>query len=979
MKRTVTVLLLAALFPLAGAVVIPDPPNIPKRAPKVCKKGKEAALLTAGNAAIVIAPKASNVIRFSAAELSSHLGKVLGGEVKVFNAPQKGKFNIFLGFNEWSTAAGIAPEKHHRDAFTIKISSKGAFIAGKDDAKASPERALPMGAWAHMYERATLFGVYDFLERFAGVRFYFPGELGTIVPRKKSISLPETEIFDYPDFITRRTMHYHGTWPGKSADDLAWREKNLAVYRYRLETSYIPCCHGLSRLGYLHRFGQSHPEYFALMSNGKRHNNPSLPHPGSLCYSSGIREEVFQDVKSYLKGEPPSKRGVRYRDGRVAWDPSGFQPGYADIMPQDSYYRCHCKKCESKFGTGRSYATEFMWTFAAEIAKRLQDEKIPGFVTMMAYVPYVDVPKVELPSNLLVMVAKHGPWGQYNTEGQKRDLAAIAAWTRKLNKKVWLWTYFCKQGATAFVGVPSPNAHTLTPYYKDVTPHVFGLFLESETDRYINNYLTYYVHGKYSWDNRTDTEAIIAEHHKLMFGNASPVMAKLFSLFEKIWIKEIVGRTVDTELGPVVIPPSDYDLWHKIYNSKRMDEIKADFDQAEKLAAKDKDSLARVKLFRSEWLIPLQNARKAYMDRTNAVANFFFSPAAPAYLRVYPGKQKITQAPVQTAVTFKEDKEFFHFTFDCEEPLFDDAVAVKRPKDSTNVWQDSGVELFINPTGDKKVYYQFILNLKNSLMDQECTMLGVRSKGNTKWDAGAVTSIKRTAKGYEAVISIPKKAFPNYNKKGFPVNFGRNRVLAKGTGHAVLYTWSPFVKGFHDLENFGTLKLQPAAPKGNSPLLNGDFSAKPQGRFFGGWFADHKLVKGQSWALDKGNFFTAPPSLYLANAKGKEGKEMMATQYLPKLKGGTKYRLTAYIRFKDVKPLVRGGGIAINLWDTANRWYPTNFITGTSEKWVRQSFEFTTPADTQTRKGNTPYIRLRLFKATGEVWFDDVTLEEIGK
>ena len=78
----------------------------------------------------------------------------------------------------------------------------------------------------------------------------------------------------------------------------------------------------------------------------------------------------------------------------------------------------------------------------------------------------------------------------------------------------------------------------------------------------------------------------------------------------------------------------------------------------------------------------------------------------------------------------------------------------------------------------------------------------------------------------------------------------------------------------------------------------------------------------------------------------------------------------------------KGGGIVLNLFDTGNRWFPDNAITGSSASWIRQSFEFTTPADTGSKLGNNnkkivPYLRLRLFNATGTVWFDNVTLEEI--
>ena len=975
MKKLLSSACFCLLALLAGAAVVPDPPHMPKRLPKVCRIGGRAAEIRGNTAAVVVAPGAPQTVRFAARELTAILNKVLGGSIKVETAPQPGKYNIFLGFSKWTAEAGIVPAGHHRDSFTMKITPKGAFIAGIDDPKADPEKNLSTGIWGQLYERGTLFGVYDFLERFAGVRFYFPGELGTVVPRKSSIVLPETHIFDYPDFTVRRASFYEGKWPGKPASDRAWSEKNLAQLRTRMETQYVPCCHGLSRLGYLQRFGKSHPEYFALMTNGRRHNSPSLPHPGSLCYSSGIQEEIFQDVKSFLLGEPPTKRGVLYRNGKPAWDPSGFQKGFADIMPQDSYYRCGCKLCEPKYGKGDNYATEFMWGVTVKTARRLQQEKVPGFVTMMAYRPYRDVPRIDLPSNLLVMVAERGPWGQYNPAGQAKDLAEIAAWTKKLNFRVWLWNYFCKMGGTAFPGIPSPTPRCVAPYLKQVTPYITGAYFESETDRWINNYLLYYVYGKLAWNNKADSDALIAEHHKLMFGKAAGEMGKLFDLFEKIWLKEIVGRQVDTDLGPAVVPPSDYDLWHKIYDVKRIGEVKAAFDRAEKLVRNDKDSLARVKLFRGEWLEPLLAARAEYIERTDAAGKFSCSPDSPAYLRVFGREgENISHPPVETRVSVSQDEKNFTFTFDCEEPLFDEMAASVRPRDATDLWQHSGVELFIDPTGERKVYYQWILNARNCLFDQKLTMHGARSTGDRSWNSGAVTSITRTPRGYRAVITFPKSVFPVWNKAGFPVNFGRTRILSKSTGHATLYTWSPFIKGFHDLENYGLCRFEPQKTLPDI-IQNGNFSAQPKGRFFGGWYAGTKLEPGQSWQLDKGVFFTAPPSLKLVNAKGGKAKEMSVTQYLPKLKPATRYRLSAYVRLDDVKPITRGGGVVLNLFDAGNRWYPTHALTGSTPNWVRQSFEFKTPA----KLFKSPYLRLRLFKATGTVWFDDVKLEELSE
>jgi hypothetical protein len=230
MKKTFSILAVICTALLVSAA-IPDPPHMPKRLPKVAQTGKQTVLtLAPGKTAVVVAPEANGVTRHAAREMAAFLGKILNCKIEVFSAPQKDKANIFIGFNTWTAKAGIVPAKHHRDAFTIKVTKAGVFIAGRDADKIDPVRNMKGGVWGNLYERASVFGVYDFLERFAGCRFYFPGELGVVLPAKKSLALKEATVFDYPDFITRKVSYYEGAWPGKAASDLSRNEKNLASH-----------------------------------------------------------------------------------------------------------------------------------------------------------------------------------------------------------------------------------------------------------------------------------------------------------------------------------------------------------------------------------------------------------------------------------------------------------------------------------------------------------------------------------------------------------------------------------------------------------------------------------------------------------------------------------------------------------------------------------------------------------------------------
>ena len=93
----------------------------------------------------------------------------------------------------------------------------------------------------------------------------------------------------------------------------------------------------------------------------------------------------------------------------------------------------------------------------------------------------------------------------------------------------------------------SPRAYG--EYYKGIAPWIFGAFAESESDRFLYNYLNYYIFSKVAWDNRADFEALLEEHYRLMFGNAAPAMKKFYETLEDKWVGQVAGRVVDTPLG----------------------------------------------------------------------------------------------------------------------------------------------------------------------------------------------------------------------------------------------------------------------------------------------------------------------------------------------------------------------------------------------------------------------------------------------
>ena len=655
-----------------------------------------AVTLAAGKTEVVLGEKPTRVAQFAAEEMTNFLSRVFGTAVPVVAKPTSGMTGIWLG-----TGADVS--NLARDEFVIKAETGRVIVAGKDSSSVrdDPKKSVAMGWTAQFYERATLFGTYEFLERFAGCRFYFPGELGEIVPRKRALSVPLGEIRVKPDMMARRV--YSGGGSSPKAYDGVWFEerpkdsdgKALNWLRLRFETENHPCCHGLNKFNYVERFGKTKPEYFALLSNGTRSNNPKMQHPGQLCLTSGIYEEIYQDVRAYFKGEDAATRGL------PRWGHNCVDRKYVDVMGQDGMVACHCPSCQAEYARCKeiyggdpdyadNWATELVWSNTCEIARRLTDEGIRGTVTQMAYWPYRHVPRMDIPANVDVMVAEHGPWSVLRPEKMKAQIDEIKAWSEKLGRPVWIWTYPGKYGTQAYPGIPHMTPKCVGIFYKAAAPYIFGSFMESESDRFLYGYLNYYVVSRIFWDRNADVDAILKEHYDLMFGPAASDMQSFFEKLEYKWTHEVVGKTVETALGPQVIRAPDTMLWGEIYSPNVMAEYDGLLKVAASKVAPGSIEARRIALFRREFYDNMNAPMKAFQEKQAKVKALVWkaSPKPSGALDVsrFLSGVKPSQ-PVSTRVMAEKTATELVVTVDCDEPRMEDVVAVDRAKDDVDVWK----------------------------------------------------------------------------------------------------------------------------------------------------------------------------------------------------------------------------------------------------------------------------------------------------
>ena len=533
---------------------------------------------------IVSPTNAPYATRLAAEELNFFLKGVLGEALPVVVQRTEGKTAIVLGGE---------PVPLNRDEYVIEADTNVLRIFGNDDdvSDVDATAALPDEAiWQPCFRRGTLFGVYAFLERFAGVRMYFPGELGTCVPSAERITVPEGRIVESPAFSVRR----YGYEDGPVAKEILARMnetdfKRLNWYRLRMETHHLRCCHG----------AKTHclsPETWDALYTNACAVLSSVP---SALASLGLVASpwVAPTHKGRLRSPFPIPR-------------SPF-PVF-DAMPKDGLTwvrHCNCNWCMknvpfSKYDIG--FATDLVWRRTAELAGRIKAKFPCARVSQMSYIPYARIPTNDIPDNVDVFVARRGPWAERTTIGA-REKGEVTAWHAKLGRKVSLWNYPDKVGCwnLEMKDIPQIAPRAWASYYRAVAPHVTGAFAESESDRWIYNYLNYYVFSRICWNPDADVEAILAEHHRLMFGAAAKEMAEFFDTLEKCWMK-VVAKPYDTPLGPGVCEaPTEEELHTKIYSPEVLSRLASLVSSASSKVAEGSIEARRIALFTREYLEPL--------------------------------------------------------------------------------------------------------------------------------------------------------------------------------------------------------------------------------------------------------------------------------------------------------------------------------------------------------------------------------------
>lgn len=448
---------------------------------------------------VVLSRSATEPERNAASEFVKYWRLTTGHTPSICETPCS-QVTVFIG-------RGSLPEELQSGITLDGLGSEGFHLRTYPLSTGRPEALAVVGGGP----RGTLYAVYEFFERFMGVRWLTPDV---------------THVPPAPEHLPVIRMTY--------VPPLAWRDVNYRsfcadpdfalVHRLNGQAAAIPAEKGGNvgfANGFAHTFfsfvdpaeyGDAHPEYFSEI-DGRRVTDPKGT---QLCLTN---EDVFRNVVEKVRGilrKAPSSKPI------------------VCITQMDQPFWCECDQCRAVDAYEGSHSGAVIH-FVNRVAEAIQGEFPHALVDTFAYTYTRKPPRHIKPrDNVIVRLCSiecdfskplSDPRSKANREFQKD----LKGWAR-ITKHLYVWDYtqnwYCFQG-------PHPNFHVLQPNIEFFVKHgVSGVFEQASPVSPHSDYehLKGYLIARALWNPTVDWRHLYDEFLELYYREAAPFIREYHEL-----------------------------------------------------------------------------------------------------------------------------------------------------------------------------------------------------------------------------------------------------------------------------------------------------------------------------------------------------------------------------------------------------------------------------------------------------------------
>lgn len=609
-KKIVAGLLLCST--LAAPNIIFD---IPARAAQPGNSGFKIVDDASAKAVIVTANEPSDVVRYASIELQWHIEQATGVKLPIITedsaASALQSHRIYIGKSAFTDNAGLLSDKLPKHYYQIKQTNKDIYLVGNDadEKNPNPLKMGDSGAGAGTrfgripvdptLSMGSLFAVYEWLENQLNVKWIWPDETGTIIPKTKIVfSGASQEKQGGPSLLYAQPRI--NTWEGM---DLTRKEKyifdtNVWLRRQRFSRSAnFSYGHGYTK--YWERFHRTNPEFFAMRHDGKREPfNPKRPNLVQLCVSEPkLHQQIIADWLEQ-RAKDPSRPWINGKENdKTAMDPA-----------------CQCPECLAWDAKDGVLSEENPWLSGREIARQegtpqisLSDRYAKFWLALQkegrkhdpdatvigyAYADYSEPPlETKLNKNIIVGIvpAKNYPYSEKEAQEFKRIWDGWAATGASL--------YLRPNNFLTGYNMPYVYAKQFGHDYKHAAQN--GL-VATDYDSLIGMWgvqgINLYMAGRLNAHPELTVQEVLQEYYAA-FGSASKPIEKYFDYWEEVTLKADTEFRLNAQGGWSPLSRAG----DQIYTPETFVRGRELLEEARSSAGDDREVLARI-AFLNLWL-----------------------------------------------------------------------------------------------------------------------------------------------------------------------------------------------------------------------------------------------------------------------------------------------------------------------------------------------------------------------------------------
>lgn len=543
-------------------------------------------------AVVVTADTPTPVVQYAAQELVYHLEKATGIKSAIVTESNAGtgtQSRVYLGDCRAARSVGINAKELAPEAFVLRTGENALFIAGNDGGGDPLDRDTAAG---------TLFGVYEWLERDLGARWVWPGDLGTYVPKTRSVTAQPVDETIAPRFSQRQvraglnftSAHRALGFTSKTAAGYA-RAQTVFLRRNRMGRSQR-MSYGHAFTDWWEKYGQEHPEWFQLV-NGKR--GPQKPGGRfSMCVSN---PEFQREIVTLWR-----ERGGAARGGG---------PSFINAVENDILGLCECEHCKAWDGPeppdamrfyspsfkvyGSRFVSDRYARFALAVQQLAAEENPNATVIEYVYFNYFQSPtsEVRLNSNILLGFCPSAGW-----------------YPRRDDEHAWYkqqWKGWSDTGARLFARtnyfldgycMPFIFAHQFADDFQNAFRHgMVATDFDSLTGQWSTQGPNLYLLLKLHTRPEANPDELLAGYYSA-FGPAAPEVKDYFEYWEQYTMNNhpLISKTFEDRVAV------RWRTWakvaHKVYPQECFAPAETILAKAAAAAAGDREAAARVEFLK---------------------------------------------------------------------------------------------------------------------------------------------------------------------------------------------------------------------------------------------------------------------------------------------------------------------------------------------------------------------------------------------